>query len=279
MDLIMSKKAFTLVELLVVIAIIAVLIGLLLPAVQKVRESANSVKCKNNIKQIGLAANLFHNTNGYFPQAYGYPFSGPLNTSNIYDSWLIFILPYIEQSNLYAEGANIFTHKIVSLYCCPSNPKGEHNGNWGSLGIGGLTSYLAVDGSYYDDSCTLLKNGVMYSFSKTKITDIVDGTSNTLLVGERPPSIDNWGWWTWGVFDSSMAVRSNYTLSSPCSKPQIYSPGIFTDNCAMFHYWAFHGNGGNWLFADCSVRNLPYSAEPILTSLATRAGGEIIKDY
>jgi len=120
-----GRRAFTLIELLVVIAIIAVLIGLLLPAVQKVREAASRLKCQNNLKQIGLAVHNFESSNSYFPPAGVYP-----QAATASDAWSIHaqILPYIEQANLYqqvnfAAAANTqdaVTRQRIPIYVCPS---------------------------------------------------------------------------------------------------------------------------------------------------------------
>src|SRR5438093_5171252 len=181
------KKAFTLIELLVVIAIIAVLTGLLLPAVQKVREAAARAQCTNNLKQIGLALHNYHDVNRCLP---------PASTTGTSFSALSMALPYIEQDNLYRlvhfdrtfdDPANDPARLTpVGLFRCPSdfdNPMPER---------GGAVNYMAnmgtgiVFGSNTGPNAGLPPaNGVFYVNSATRLTDITDGMSNTALFSER----------------------------------------------------------------------------------------------
>jgi prepilin-type N-terminal cleavage/methylation domain-containing protein/prepilin-type processing-associated H-X9-DG protein len=209
------RSAFTLIELLVVIAIIAILIGLLLPAVQKVREAGARLQCQNNLKQIGLALHNYHDVNKQFPYGKGPSYPG----EQAYARWSVHsqILPYMEQDNLYKsinfshapstpgmQGATGFmppysnanlaqSEALVKMFICPSDPAGANggqSGNWpgqnnyvGNLGTQYLCDLSEQFPSTMDTSATA--NGVLYYLSHVRITDITDGTSNTALFSEK----------------------------------------------------------------------------------------------
>jgi prepilin-type N-terminal cleavage/methylation domain-containing protein len=219
------RTGFTLIELLVVLAIIAILIGLLLPAVQKVREAANRMTCQNNLKQLALAVQGYHDAQGYLPiNRYGdydnwAAFGGPYENSASW-SWLSCLLPHLEQDNLYLQGGipatplnqSAATAQVVRVFLCPS----DH-----ALGIGpqvesthylrtgllvGLTNYKGVQGANWcwgdwanpgtnGNSCEGFwrGDGIFYpmDWERPKIlSHIQDGTSNTLMIGEDVWSAD-----------------------------------------------------------------------------------------
>jgi prepilin-type N-terminal cleavage/methylation domain-containing protein/prepilin-type processing-associated H-X9-DG protein len=226
------RRGFSLIELLVVIAIIAILIGLLLPAVQKIRSTAERAICVNHLKQIGLALHNYHDQNGSLPPALAEvwnppsppPFAGSPVTSVDYPyiSWMVRILPFVEQPALYKSMQDAFAQQtaqrvmqnpwfnpphvglstVIDIYKCPSDsreysatfippgPDSEPNG----LTIA-FTAYMGVNGKNlrtYD--------GLIYWNSHVKFLDVTDGMSNTLMVGERPPGWDLiFGWWYAGA--------------------------------------------------------------------------------
>jgi prepilin-type N-terminal cleavage/methylation domain-containing protein/prepilin-type processing-associated H-X9-DG protein len=212
------RAAFTLIELLVVIAIIAVLIGLLLPAVQKVREAAARMQCMNNLKQIGLALHNYHNVYGVFPPGDFCAKNPPPQFGSYYNghAWSALLLPYIEQDNIYKQikwdepgycwqdwpkkgitSTNFYlVCNVIKTYLCPSSnvaatwnwDGGINDGSPGSLqhyGWNAMASleYRAIRGS---DRLGEIRStqGTFYRDSKTKLTDITDGTSNTMVIGE-----------------------------------------------------------------------------------------------
>jgi prepilin-type N-terminal cleavage/methylation domain-containing protein len=182
------RCAFTLVELLVVIAIIAVLIGLLLPAVQKVREAAQRSRCQNNLKQIGLAVHGYHDANGFLPPAwngYSATLSGRLSPATPRQGMLpgtlhFYILPFIEQASLYQQAttpygsmtAGVFD-KNVPIYLCPSDPSRDQV----------KTSMSGTKAAFTNYSANLMVFDPNRMGSIT--TNLPDGTSNTVIMGER----------------------------------------------------------------------------------------------
>jgi prepilin-type N-terminal cleavage/methylation domain-containing protein len=316
------RWGFTLIELLVVIAIIAILIGLLLPAVQKIREAANRMKCSNNLKQIGLALHNYNDTNGQLPMGNS-PFDDPPGSANLpaqfapYEgswTWAAQIQPFIEGDNIYRQaktfaasgGSNWYSWYNPAcpvkqkMYTCPSDSRGGQSVSGTAIGLPGhdqaINSYLGNSGT----TATSF-DGVLYWKSQIRLTDITDGTTNTILVGERPPSQDlDFGWWfaAYGydgrgngdcvMTSNDIAIATYFADSSHalnpsgagvCDGPPSMKFGMMPGRASLFcdgsHYWSFHPGGVMFLFGDGGTRYISYKANAILPALSTRASGEV----
>jgi prepilin-type N-terminal cleavage/methylation domain-containing protein/prepilin-type processing-associated H-X9-DG protein len=264
-----NRPGFTLIELLVVIAIIAILIALLLPAVQKVREAAARAQCQNNLKQIGLALHSYHDTNKKFPQ-------GAFDT-NVTDNagwgWSTYILPQIEQEALYKQ-LNVASSTLMaqyaanpaafttlaqthlSVYRCPSDGAERllTERNFNAVGFAptpyrvAKSNYLAVCGG--GDTGRNNNTGVLFLSSVTGFSDIRDGTSNTFLVGERDTRCFSGAWIGNQNPGGNGNTGTNYTLgriSVPLNSPNL------ADECRD-SFSSNHSGGANFLLGDGSVR-------------------------
>jgi prepilin-type N-terminal cleavage/methylation domain-containing protein/prepilin-type processing-associated H-X9-DG protein len=231
------RNAFTLIELLVVIAIIAVLIGLLLPAVQKVRSAAERMQCVNKLKQMGLALHQYHDRNGTLPSAItqaviqssgqwtlvDYRATPHTMTDFQWTSWMTRILPFVEQQKMFDNMKAAYASQPsyppttqdpwtnpphtglatpMDIFRCPSDSRQYVATFADGLKIA-FTGYLAVNGTNLANM-----DGIMYWNSHVKFLDVTDGLSNTLMVGERPPSADLvFGWWYAGAGQWDMRFR------------------------------------------------------------------------
>ncbi len=304
-----ARRGFTLIELLVVIAIIAILIGLLLPAVQKVREAAARTKCTNNLKQLGLALHTYHDTSNKYPPYYpaGLAATDPKRYT---ENWTYLLLPYIEQDAVYrqpfttrAEYDTLVRPTVIQTYLCPSNPMPSvYTSSTGV--VTSLTNYLGVTGRQRSDWKPApagfgMDTGVIAVTDaggkpvKVTIASVVDGTSNTLAFGERPPVPDlSWGWGLRGNPNLDSLIWARYTsadtaslgtsdAAGPCPFPMYFqaprSPAPGT--CDGYHMWAYHTGGGNFALADGSVRFMQYAAgSTVILDMSTRAQGEVVSE-
>jgi prepilin-type N-terminal cleavage/methylation domain-containing protein/prepilin-type processing-associated H-X9-DG protein len=299
-----TRRAFTLMELLVVIAILGVLLGLLLPAVQKVREAAARTQCANNLKQIGLALRQFESDHGRFPPGavFGpFPQAG-INTDTLHGCWP-FLLPYLEQEALFkayrwdvdffdpANQPAVATQLLILQ--CPSAEADrfvamDHpDGAFATGGQGACIDYGPVQG--VDPGLATLGliapladyQGALPVNRMTRGVDITDGASNTLLVAEDAgrPKLWQAARYVPGSFSfgGPWASNANPVLIRGSSADGSVAPGRCAINCTNNQQpYSFHPGGANFLFADGSVRFLNTGINiRMLAALATRAGGEV----
>jgi prepilin-type N-terminal cleavage/methylation domain-containing protein/prepilin-type processing-associated H-X9-DG protein len=299
-----SCPAFTLVELLVVMAIIADLVGLLLPAVQKVREAANRMSCSHNLKEIGLACHHYHDAHVKFPPgaALGpFPEAGVMNSVN--HGWGPFLLPYIEQQALadryrwdvsYNDPANqpvVATHLKI-LQCPSAEPNRwvtavEMPDAWSYGGRGACSDYAGVlqidtrlvDLGLVDPAANY--QGVMAQNYMARVADITDGTSSTILIAEDAgrPKLWRAGRPVAGLYASGAAwAAPNLIHGKGSTADGAAQPGPCAINCTNAReVYSFHPGGANAVFADGSAHFLKASISmQVFARLVTRAGGEVV---
>lgn len=300
------RKGFTLIELLVVIAIIAILIALLLPAVQQAREAARRSSCKNNLKQIGLAMHNYHDTHSTYP--YGVRHAGDNNAVHERECWAQQLLPYIDQAPLYNKYAadstgglwNIPTSigaVVISVYMCPSDPSAP-GFNYRDLFEG---SYTACAGStrikMNDTNPNNVKmNGILYLQSRTRIRDIIDGTSNTIMHSEaviRGSTGDEWGaaghYWGGGRWGGSMfttleppntSISDEHNTCKSTTWPNAPCTAVGSTTEIQNFARSYHVGGVHCLLADGAVRFISSNIDRgTFQALGTRASGEVLGEF
>jgi prepilin-type N-terminal cleavage/methylation domain-containing protein/prepilin-type processing-associated H-X9-DG protein len=312
-----TRPGFTLIELLVVIAIIAILIGLLVPAVQKVREAAARTQCENNLKQLGLAVHAYHDVFKYFPRngnkyyagVTGAPDSGCCYGSgnHAYWSWIARSLPYFEQNPLYKQagvdtaGLNnnpAIAVSIPVLFCPSDTAQGEspltNRADMGGVSVG-LTNYQGVAGSNWawgswtnyappgaggstngdglnNGNGIFFRNDIRFRY---KITDVRDGTSNTFMIGESIPDLNQWVAWPYSNTATATCAIPPNTGVLPQYQGGNYTHGNWP---YVYSFRSWHTGGLQFAYADGSVHFISDQIDLFTyRSLATMKGGEVVQ--
>ena len=323
----MFRKAFTLVELLVVIAIIGILIALLLPAVQAAWEAARRMQCSNQLKQLGLAMQVHHDAQGFYPSGgWGWFWVGDPDMGSGKGqpgTWTFSLLPYMELGQIYSMGSGSDPNDPakrealrsmceipVSAFVCPSRRacKAYPTNSWGyalvtrnaafPIETGGKTDYAANTGdgstvqfdrgpynhvqakTYWDGKAVPEYTGVVFLRSEVSVRDVSDGTSQTIMLGEKYLQTDH--------YETGTAPQDNWHLfhgfdgDTQCAGyaawggPLMDTPGWPGE---LGRWGSAHPGGANMVYCDGSVHGLSYETEGrLMRQLCNRADGEVVEE-
>ena len=256
-----------------------------------VREAARRTNCANNVRQVALALLNFEGTRRALPAGIAGPSAKPYRSM----TWLTQILPQIEQQNLWDQArqdyaidpipylSHLGMRTPVPTYTCPSDPSTGTAQYTHEFRLVTHTDYMGVNGTDYKK-----QDGLFFRDSKVRLAEITDGQSQTLMIGERPPSPDLWyGWWYAGYGQAASGspdmllgareVNDGATYLESCPPgPYSFTRGKRDEPCDTFHFWSYHPGGAMFALADGSVQFLSYNADDVIAQLATRAGAEVV---
>lgn len=277
------RRAFTLVELLVVIAIIGILVGLLLPAVQAAREAARRCSCANNLGQLGLAVHHYEFNREHLPAGVIND-SGPIQNQPVgqHISWMVNILPYIEQTNIYrnidqklgAYAPENEPARIVQItsFQCPSDSLVQ-----GTKEPDNVSKESSYAGCYHDVEAPIDRdnNGLLFLNSKLRFNEILDGSSNTILLGEKFALQNDLGW----MSGTNATLRNTAAITMPArvnSRFRIVEEET-PNPLAAGGFGSYHTGGGSYAFADGGIRFISQSIDiELYQNLGNRNDGAMI---
>ena len=310
-----TRRGFTLVELLVVIAIIGILVALLLPAVQAAREAARRSQCLNNLKQIGIAGQNYHDTRKAFPPGICVPVdtsSGGISPTSCpggtakgcppqpipgkWGSWLAWIMPHMEESALfssliltgreygYCNGPDSPGAKVVPGFICPSDEATTKVINYAGTYYFGINSYFGNAGTKAWQVSVAKFDGVVFYNSRVKISQITDGTSHTFFVGERysfdptwkdATPLSDYRGWAWTNYNSGQDNLADSAWPINATTAQIGA------DARKNNFGSGHSGGANFVYCDGSVQFLTLTNTSdlvMLQRLSLRADGQVVTE-
>jgi prepilin-type N-terminal cleavage/methylation domain-containing protein/prepilin-type processing-associated H-X9-DG protein len=278
----LPRSGLTLLELLVVIAILAILIGLMVPAVQRVREAANRAACQNNLKQIGLAFHSHADAHGFFPSGGWEWYTPPTYVNGVpligkdqQAGWGFQILPFVEGGNAWRAGPVAAIATPVPLFFCPSRRPPQtidYQDEYTPPLTGGILTHALGDYA----ASNLEGTGVVRQYFPVRFAEITDGTSCTLLVSEKRLNLALLGL---RQPDDNEGYTSGWDEDTIRRTDDTPAPDFYGEGSGEFVFGSSHPGCFNALFVDGSVRPISYSVDPtVFSNLGNKSDGQVIPD-